>query len=225
LRPIREQRGQLELAGRLVDTALLMPPGAHGAVALAHGRVNDLDHPSLEAAARGAALAGWAALRFNFPYRQRGADQPDPFAVLVETHLAAARWLLGRLPGPGRCLVMAGKSLGSRTALAALERVEAAGVILLGYPLHPARSRELRSGEPLRRLNLPLLAVQGSRDPLARPGLLAPLLASLPGPVERLEVAGGNHSFEVPGGPARQQRVWQAIARRVEGFLKALNGD
>jgi predicted alpha/beta-hydrolase family hydrolase len=145
--------------------------------------------------------------------------------VLVETHLAAARWLLGRLPGPGRCLVMAGKSLGSRTALAALERVEAAGVILLGYPLHPARSRELRSGEPLRRLNLPLLAVQGSRDPLARPGLLAPLLASLPGPVERLEVAGGNHSFEVPGGPARQQRVWQAIARRVEGFLKALNGD
>lgn len=218
---ISHQRRELELDGRELTIDLLLPAHPKGGVVLAHGKINDLDHPSLVAASLGAALRGWAALRFNFPYRQQGRSEPDRFPVLVKSHLAACRWLAAQLP-QGAPLVPAGKSQGSRTALAVLEHIPAAGVILLGYPLHSARSRGVRSGEPLAELRLPLLIVQGQRDPLARPELLESVLSRLPGPVRYWEVPGGNHSFEIPGDPEEQEEIWRKIGRRVERFLEAL---
>jgi len=217
--PWSEERLVLELGGFALDAALVMPPQARGGVALAHGRVDDLDHPSLMAVARGAAQAGWACVRCNFPYRQQSRREPDAFETLVRVHLALAGWLMGRLPAESRRLVLAGKSQGSRTALAASRRIEAAGLILLGYPLHPARERHIRPDEPLAQVGLPLLVVQGTRDPLARPGLLEPLLERLPGPMERLFIAQGSHAFAVPHGPKAQAAVWQDIAQATEGFL------
>ncbi len=219
-----EERLTLELAGFALDAALVMPSQAKGGVALAHGRVDDLDHPGLIAVAQGAARAGWACLRCNFPYRQQGRDEPDPFDTLVEVHLAMASWLMGRLP-TGSPLVLAGKSQGARTALAASELIQATGLILLGYPLHPARERRIRPDEPLAGVRLPLLLVQGGRDPLARPGLVEPLLDRLPGPMERLVIEQGSHAFAVPHGPTAQAAVWQDMARATEGFLGRLNGD
>ncbi len=219
----QQERLRLELAGHALDAEMVMPSEARGGVALAHGKVDDLDHPSLRVVARAAAAAGWACLRFNFPYRQQGRDQPDPFEELLAVHRAAARWLGEQLPG--KPMVLAGKSQGSRTALAATASLEAAGLILLGYPLHPARSRQLRPDEPLARLCLPLLAIQGTRDPLARPELLKPLLASLPGPVSFLEVNQGSHAFAVPGGETAQEAVWEAMARAARQFLTSLIGN
>ncbi|MBU1274037.1 MAG: dienelactone hydrolase [Proteobacteria bacterium] len=215
------QRRELDLGGHMLTIDLLLPSRPRGGVVLAHGRVDDLDHPSLKAAAQGAARQGWAALRFNFPYRQQGRKEPDSFAVLLQSHLAACGWLAGQLP-QGAPLVPAGKSQGSRTALAVLEHLPAAGVILLGYPLHGSRSRRPRPGEPLALLRLPLLMVQGRRDPLARPEVLEPLLAGLPGPVRFWLVPGGSHSFAVPGGPRRQEEVWGKLGREVESFLAGL---
>src|SRR5512138_3404340 len=44
---------------------------------LAHGANNDLDHPLLVSVTRGATEAGAIAVRFNFPYMERGAGSPD----------------------------------------------------------------------------------------------------------------------------------------------------
>lgn len=218
---IQNQRRELTLNGRELTSDLLLPAHPKGAVVLAHGKINDLDHPSLVAASLGAAWRGWAALRFNFPYRQEGREEPDPFPEMVATHLAACRWLADELP-PGLPLVPAGKSLGSRTALAVTEQIPSAGLIVLGYPLHSSRNRRVRPDEPLASLRLPLLIVQGQRDPLARPELLESVLNQLPGPVRYWQVPEGNHSFEIPGGGEEQEEIWRKISRRVGRFLQEL---
>ncbi len=219
---ISHQRGEIELGGWRLAGDLLLPAQPRGGVVLAHGKVNDLDHPSLQAAAQGAARQGWAALRFNFPYRQAGRPEPDPFPVLLRCHRAACAWLAEQLP-QGAPLVPAGKSQGSRTALALGDELPAAGLIILGYPLHSSRERRLRPQEPLARLRLPLLIIQGQRDPLARPELLGPLLAGLTWPLRFWEVPEGSHGFAVPGGPLRQEEVWRRMAWEVESFLAALS--
>lgn len=221
-----EQDFMLELAGNRVRAALLQPGQVRGALVLAHGRIHDLNHPSIMAASQGAARAGWAALRFNFPYRQRGADRPDPFDVLLKTHEAAARWLLERLPGPGLRLVLGGKSMGSRTALAAAGPARAAGCIALGFPLHHPRKRDQLNALPLKQLSAPLLMVQGERDPVCRPDVLRRVLSELSAPVTLELIPQANHSFESPAfGKDENRRVAAAISGAVERFLLNMNRE
>ena len=47
-------------------------------VIVAHGAGNDMSAPLLEAFCSGLARAGCLALRFNFPYKDRGKRAPDP---------------------------------------------------------------------------------------------------------------------------------------------------
>lgn len=225
-RPPLEQELMLELAGNRVRAALLQPGQVRGALVLAHGRIHDLNHPSIMAASQGAARAGWASLRFNFPYRQRGEDLPDPFAVLLKTHEAAARWLLERFPGPEPRLVLGGKSQGSRTALTAAAHARTAGCIALGFPLHHPRKRDQLNALPLKQLRAPLLMVQGERDPVCRPDVLRRVLLELSAPVTLELIPQANHSFESPAfGKDENRRVAAAISGAVERFLLNLNRE
>jgi len=215
---------RLRLAGHEVQAALSWPSRPRGVVVLAHGRINDLGHPSLVAAALGAAGAGWACLRFNFPYRQRGEEEPDPFEVLTAVHGAAAEWACGELKPEVRRLVLAGKSLGARTAAAAALKLEPAGLIFLGFPLHPPRQPERASDRPLHGLSQPLLFVQGERDPLCRLEVLEGLIPGLRSPVSLKVIPQANHSFETPpGAEPRPWQVLQAIQTAAAGFLGSLN--
>lgn len=47
------------------------------AVAIAHGASHDIHHPLIARVARWLADDGGLALRFNFPYSDRGAKRPD----------------------------------------------------------------------------------------------------------------------------------------------------
>lgn len=222
---LSEQRELAELAGHQVQTAWLAPAQPRGAVVLAHGKVDDLDHPGLRAVAQGAGEAGWAAMRFNFPYRQEGRGEPDGFDLLCLVHQAACELALARLPKGGQGLVPGGKSQGSRTACALAGRLPAMGYLLMGYPLHQAREPERVAGAPLLALAAPLLMLQGERDPLCRPHALEPVLARLGAPHRLYLVPGGGHAFTVPGPPAAQDEVWRQFRGQARRFLAGLKGD
>ncbi|WP_442864199.1 alpha/beta hydrolase family protein [Arthrobacter sp. ATA002] len=178
-----------------VPAAFAAPPDAAAAVVVAHGAGAGMDHPFLTGFTAALNDAGLATLRFNFPYREAGRKFPDRPPAAVETWRAAMAAAAVR--APGLPLWACGKSFGGRMAsMATAEGMTAAGLLFLGYPLHPpGKPEKMRDGH-LYGQTLPMLFLQGTRDPFALPGELEPVAERI-GPNARIQwIDGGNHSLK-----------------------------
>jgi predicted alpha/beta-hydrolase family hydrolase len=123
----------------------------------------------------------------------------------------------------GRRVFAGGKSMGGRIAsMAAAEGMPAAGLVFLGYPLHPPGRPEKIRDAHLPDVPVPMLFLQGSRDTFARPDLLAGVLARLGPRAQHVEVAGGDHSFRVPGGPRDARVIGASLAEPAARFMRAV---
>jgi uncharacterized protein len=194
------------------------PPGADAVLVLAHGAGSGMRSPFMAGFAEGIGRLGVATLRFEFPYMQAGRRAPDRPQVLLDAWRGAFSEGVERA---GRRPVFAGgKSMGGRIAsMAAGEGMATAGLVFLGYPLHPpGRPEKIRDGH-LDAVPVPMLFVQGSRDTFARPDLLAAVLARLGRRAEYVEIAGGDHSFRVPGGPRDGAVIGASLAEPVAAFI------
>jgi len=167
-------------ASGAVSALLTAPANAHAAYVLAHGAGAGMRHPFMAAVASGLAERGVATLRFQFPSMERGSRRTDPPHV---AH-AAVRAAVGQANRiwPGLPLFAGGKSFGGRMtsqaqAKAPLPRV--AGLVFLGFPLHPAGRPSIERGDHLDAVSCPMLFVQGSRDDLADIALVDSLIARL----------------------------------------------
>lgn len=197
--------------------------GVTPAVVLAPGAGSGMDSPFLRFFHEGVAAAGLLAVKLDFPYRVEGRRAPDRPEVLERAWrqvLAAVRADPELTPGP---VFAGGKSMGGRIA----SRVAAAGeplagLVLLGYPLHPPGRPERLRAEHLEAVRCPMLFVQGSRDRLCALDRLRPVLAGLAGDV-RLEVLeGGDHSLEPPrcgGSPGLS--LWPRALDAVVAWVRA----
>lgn len=170
-------------------------------VLLAHGSGADMHSAFLESMAVGLCARGFAVLRFRYPYMERMAREgvrrpPDRSPVLEAAHSAVLESLLER--DDGRRPILAGKSLGGRmsTHLAA-KGAEAAGLVLFGYPLHPARRTQRPRSEHFPALVQPALFLQGTRDDLCDLELLRAALAGYGGRATLEVLEGADHGFDV----------------------------
>ena len=76
-----------------------------------------------------------------------------------------------------------------------LPRVQ--GLIFLGFPLHPANKPSDERAQHLSHISIPMLFLQGSRDPLADMRLLVAAIGRLGGIATLLPLDGADHSFHV----------------------------
>lgn len=207
------------------------PAGARRFFVLAHGANNDLDFPLLVYLARQLAETGTAAVvRFNFPYVERGVTSPDPRPVLAQTLSRVYEHVASRLAPDGSPIFIGGKSLGGRAACEMVSRrlegtgLDAAGLVVLGYPLHKAGEKDRLFLDPLRHIGIPSLFCIGSHDPMCDPELLRPVLAGLESPGELYVVEGGDHSLHLPhshaGGP---RDSYGSVARKVGEFIRQVS--
>ncbi len=169
------------------------------------------------------AARGIDTVTFNFHYMEQGRRLPDPKDKLEACYRAVIATMAQRLRGRGR-LAIGGKSMGGRiaTQVAAAGAPEVAGLVLLGYPLHPPGKKEQLRAKHLAQIEAPMLFVQGARDVFGTPAELAPIIKKLPAAAELFEVAGGDHSFKVlkrDGG--NQAETYKAIQDRVDQWLRA----
>jgi hypothetical protein len=74
--------------------------------------------------------------------------------------------------------------------------VDVAGVVVLGYPLHPPGRPEKMRDAHLPRISAPTLVVQGSRDTFGTEAELRPVVARMPS-ARLYMVDDGDHSFNI----------------------------
>jgi predicted alpha/beta-hydrolase family hydrolase len=158
---------------------------------------------------------GVAVLRFNFPYSEAGRRSPDPQRRLEDCYRDVAAAVAGEFERP----FLGGKSMGGRIASHIVaEGFSAGGLVFLGYPLHPPGQPERIRDEHLKRIDVPMLFLQGSRDPFARPDLLRGTIAALPS-AKLVEIEGGDHSFKVRGRSAAD--VTSELVEAIDGFVSS----
>ena len=146
--------------------------GARAAIVLGHGAGGGIAARDLATATRAARSLGLTSVLVEQPYRVAGkkapprAPQLDAAWVAVIEHLRAEQ--LGELP-----LIVGGRSSGARVGCRTAGATAAVGVLCLAFPLRPPR----RAGaEPapsrlpeLEAVRVPILIVQGVRDPFGMP--------------------------------------------------------
>jgi len=209
-------------------TALVYPPpdAAHAdaTVILAHGAGLPQTSAFMVNCAQALARRGCRAVTFNFPYTEQRRRLPDRAPVLEACFRDVITAVRARPePRPPR-LVIGGKSMGGRMAthLAAQGFAALAGVVVLGYPLHPPGRPDQLRVEHLARIRQPLLVVQGERDAFGTPDELRPYLAPLPAASVHV-VEGGDHSFKVARrAPLGQAEVFERIQDLIAGWITTL---
>jgi len=177
------------------------------AVLLGHGAGSDRNAPALLAVSERLTGAGIPSLRFDFPYRQAGRKAPDRPPVLEAATREAAAGLAKDTGLPPERLVLGGRSMGGRycsmVAGHDADPVPALGLVLLGYPLHPAGKPEQLRSTHFPRLALPVLFVSGDRDALAPRPALEEAAHAIPGPVTFHWLEGADHGYRVPKSSGR----------------------
>lgn len=130
----------------------------------AHGAGAPRTHPFIVALTEQIAARGVDVFAFNFLYAEAGRKMPDKTELLETTwHAAIAkvRAISGFASAP---LFIGGKSMGGRMATR-VAGPGVKGVVCVGYPLHALGKPKSRREEILG-VDLPLLAVQGTKDQL-----------------------------------------------------------
>ena len=191
---------------------------------LGHGAGANQTSGFMVAFANALAQRGLDIVTFNFLYSEHGRRIPDPNGRLESCWRAVIEAARGRITSDDK-LAVGGQSMGGRIAsqVAAGGVGELAGLVFLGYPLHPpGRPDRLRSAH-LRDVKAPMLFVQGSRDAFGTPAELKPIISQLEPAADLFVVEGGDHSFKVPrSAGVKQQDVYRAIQDRIEIWLRMI---
>jgi predicted alpha/beta-hydrolase family hydrolase len=173
--------------------------GADRAVLLAPGAGADRHAGALVAVADALEARGIPSLRFDFPYRIAGRKAPDRPPVLDAATREASIALCERTGLAPTALVLGGRSMGGRIASMAVASADdplpALGLLLLGYPLHPAGKPERIRDDHFPGIRCPVLFVSGTRDSLAPEPALTRSAKQVGGPVRFHWLDTADHGF------------------------------
>jgi len=173
------------------------------------------------------AALGVDVVTFNFLYTEQRRRIPDRPPVLEACYRSVIDAVRGNVASARAHLFIGGKSMGGRiaTQVAAADRdLPVAGLVLLGYPLHPPGRPDQRRDKHLPAIGRPMLFVQGSRDAFGTPAELTPVLASLDQKATLHVVQGGDHSFKLSRtDAAAQAAALDDVARTAADWIQQVS--
>jgi uncharacterized protein len=197
---------------------------------LAHGAGADQTSSFMVHFATSLAARGIDIITFNFVYteqRRRVPDRNDKLESCYRTVIEAVRSGKFHNDADRGKFIIGGKSMGGRIAsqVAASGQEGIAGLVFLGYPLHPpGRPDQLRS-KHLPDIRAPMLFVQGSRDAFGTPEELRAVFRGLEVAPDLCVVEDGDHSFKVPKRSAvPQEQVYEFVLDEIVRWLRVRIG-
>lgn len=202
-------------------TALLYPAAKAGragiTIVLGHGAGADQMSAFMRMAANDLAARGLDAMTFNFLYKEKGKSVPDPKAKLESCYRAVIDAAVKHKKLKGNKLVIGGKSMGGRIAsqVAAAAGEHIAGLVFLGYPLHPPGRPDKLRDEHLKEIKAPMLFCQGARDTFGTEAEIKAIIKKHRLPATLYVIESGDHSFKVPKSVKPQQQVYEDVMDEV----------
>lgn len=184
-------------------TAFLYPAAkqkkCNTTIVLAHGAGANQLSGFMKLFAAGLAQRGFDALTFNFVYMEQGRNAPDPKVKLESCYRAVIDTASSHRRLKNNRLLIGGKSMGGRIAsqVAAAGDERIAGLVFLGYPLHPPGQPQKLRTDHWPSIKAPMLFVQGTRDSLGTADEIKPILKKLKLPAKMYVIETGDHSFKV----------------------------
>ncbi|MDT7661921.1 MAG: uncharacterized protein QOD04_1477 [Pseudonocardiales bacterium] len=159
---------EIETPHGLARVDLHCVPEGRAGLLLGHGAGGGIAAPDLVAAAQSARRAGVHVALVEQPYRVAGRRAPAPAKQLDTAWLAVVEYL-GAGVLEGLPLVFGGRSSGARVACRTSDEGGAAAVLCLAFPVHPPGKPEKDRLPELAGVDVPILVVQGERDPFGQP--------------------------------------------------------
>ncbi len=179
-----------------VSAELVTPSDPICVLTIAHGAGAGMNHDFMVSLSKALAEQNIATLRFNFPFMENKKGRPDVPRVAHQTIEAAIK--KAQKLFPAQPLFASGKSFGGRMTsqyFSEQPKVEIAGIIFFGFPLHKPGSPSIERGEHLKTVKVPMLFLQGSRDEFGTYELVKKVCTKL-----RLatvvNIEGANHAFK-----------------------------
>jgi len=217
---------------------------------LGHGAGANQMHAFMRLFASGLAARGLDVMTFNFLYKEQGRGAPDPKAKLEACYRAVIEAAVKQKKLRGNRLVIGGKSMGGRIASqVAAEGIgltsedkeqskkvpsrkntseheeqnnnDLAGLVFLGYPLHPPGKPEQMRDKHLKDVRAPMLFMQGSRDAFGTPEEIRGVIKRDHLPATLYVIESGDHSFKVPkSGGVPQEVVYETVMDEIALWLR-----
>ena len=159
---------------------------ARAALVLGHGAGGGVGAPDLVTATAAAREVGVSVVLVEQPYHVAGRRSQAPARQLDAAWLAVVERLrAGELAGLP--LLTGGRSAGARVACRTAAETGAIGVLCLAFPVHPPGRPEKTRLPELDAVDVPVLVVQGERDPFGMPPA---------GPNRTVSVVAGDHGLK-----------------------------
>ena len=210
---------QIRVRSEISVSAVRTIPGtepAHCLFIYAPGAGSNINDPFGAYLSQRLVQAGFASVRFQFPYMEAGKRRPDPTSLLEDTW----KQVIETVRVPDTKLIIGGRSMGGRIAsyVAAQGTAQGTGIdalALFAYPLHPPGNPSKLRDRHLPDIPAPTLFCSGTRDAFATPEELAAAASTVPrATVHPLE--GADHGFAVLKSSGRtREDVWS----EATGFL------
>jgi len=200
---------------------------------LGHGAGANQLSPFMKLFAGGLAARGLDVLTFNFVYMEQGRRVPDQKAKLELCYLAVIEAARNQKKLKENRIAIGGKSMGGRiasqvaAAMADQGNPEAstagpiAGLVFLGYPLHPPGNLEKIRDAHLNQIKPPMMFVQGSRDAFGTAEEIRSVIERLKLSATLYAIEGGDHSLKVPKSSGTPQaQVYESTMDEITTWLQ-----
>jgi len=161
---------------------------------LGHGAGGGVESPDLKGAAAAAREAGLTVALVEQPYRVAGRRSPAPAHHLDAAWTSVIEGLAFNVP-----LIAGGRSSGARVACRTAAATGARAVLCLAFPVHPPGRPEKSRLDELDAVTVPVLVVQGERDPFGLPP---------PAPNRTVVQIAGTHSLRSAAAVAEPVSAW-----------------
>jgi uncharacterized protein len=207
-----------------IRATLFEPAQPRHTLILAHGAGAGQGHPWMRGRAGDLCDRQVRVVTFDFPYVTSGRKVPDRTPVLLAAWRQVVESVVARFPD--EILAIGGKSMGGRMATMLVAEPDAPvsvrGCVALGYPLHPPGKPEQLRVAHLGAIRVPVLVVQGERDPFGGPDEIRKEFEAAGARPEVVAVPHGGHGFEVRARDAVQAAVHAGLADTVARWLDTL---
>ncbi|WP_269853276.1 alpha/beta hydrolase family protein [Streptomyces sp. RPT161] len=194
------------------DARVTWHPAArpHTVLALGHGAGGGIEARDLRALADALPAQGVTVALVEQPWRVAGKR----VAPAPKTLDAAWTALWPTLTRPGLPVIAGGRSAGARVACRTADDLGAKAVLALSFPLHPPGRPDSSRADELLAVKVPVLVVQGGRDPFGRP-------EEFPPGATPVEVPHGDHGFAVPKrADVGQEEALEILTSAVADWLR-----